>query len=431
MLAATPAAGQSLHVQVDEPGTLNQKIKPTDKWRATSLIVRGVLNGSDLLYLREMAGRDATGQPTAGRLQRLSLRACRFAAGGVPYYGNSRIAAGHEHTVPAYAFKDCHLEQIVLPAEADSVADYALSGTALRHVSLSPRCQPGEGVFEDCARLESVKMPRHLKEYMPGDLFKGCTGLLQLVFGSVGYVSSAAFDRLPTVQNIEFRGSIGHIDGASISNCPQLRTVDFFGPICSTGGKTFVSNCPNLERVALRAAVLHTGFGAPERCPRLAGYEITGPIIESDYPESLPPTPPQYYGAWSGWDSTFAQCDLWVDSALCERPFMQLAATYASAAALKAALALGRKAEAMKHLAIQVDRKQIYRDELLEDSTWAPLRDEPTFAALVERAALRPAEERPEPQQPQGATLTNQDEEPANPPEQHEAETDDNTYPIE
>lgn len=44
-------------INLDEPGTLPQKISASDKYLITNLKVKGDINGTDLGFLREMAGQ--------------------------------------------------------------------------------------------------------------------------------------------------------------------------------------------------------------------------------------------------------------------------------------------------------------------------------------------------------------------------------------
>ena len=69
ILAAVPtisfaqAAGdvQQTKVEVKTAGTLSTLIDASQKYEITSLAVSGDLNGDDILFLREMAGRDLKG----------------------------------------------------------------------------------------------------------------------------------------------------------------------------------------------------------------------------------------------------------------------------------------------------------------------------------------------------------------------------------
>ena len=76
-------------VNVTTAGTLNTLVTSDQKFTTTSLVVKGDLNGADILFLREMAGSDKKGVATEGKLEVLDLTEANFVAGGGDYYDKS------------------------------------------------------------------------------------------------------------------------------------------------------------------------------------------------------------------------------------------------------------------------------------------------------------------------------------------------------
>lgn len=72
-------------VNVTTAGTLNTLVTSDQKFTTTSLVVKGDLNGADILFLREMAGSDKKGVATEGKLEVLDLTEANFVAGGGDY----------------------------------------------------------------------------------------------------------------------------------------------------------------------------------------------------------------------------------------------------------------------------------------------------------------------------------------------------------
>lgn len=72
-------------VKVLQPGMLST-IVGEQKNTITNLQVSGKINGSDIAFLRAMAGADKKGNPTDGNLQILDLSEARIVAGGDAYY---------------------------------------------------------------------------------------------------------------------------------------------------------------------------------------------------------------------------------------------------------------------------------------------------------------------------------------------------------
>lgn len=60
-------------VNVEEPGTLPDKISDADKDRITDLKIIGELNGTDVRLIREMAGVNYYNKETLGNLRKLDL----------------------------------------------------------------------------------------------------------------------------------------------------------------------------------------------------------------------------------------------------------------------------------------------------------------------------------------------------------------------
>lgn len=85
-------------IKVSEPGSLPSLICSSDKYSITDLTVEGTLNGTDILFLREMAGADAEGHQTQGQLSRLNLAHARIVSGGAPYFsGTAAPPEGFSH----------------------------------------------------------------------------------------------------------------------------------------------------------------------------------------------------------------------------------------------------------------------------------------------------------------------------------------------
>ena len=71
--------------QVDEAGTLPSKISENQKYLITNLKIVGKINGTDLKFIRQMAGRDFNRKKTDGKLSILDLSEAKIVAGGDAY----------------------------------------------------------------------------------------------------------------------------------------------------------------------------------------------------------------------------------------------------------------------------------------------------------------------------------------------------------
>ena len=81
-LCSGNADAKSHHILVRTPGTLPELVGERQKNKLIGLSVEGALNGTDLRFLREMAGSDYHQQPTEGRLRTLQMHDMEF----LPYH---------------------------------------------------------------------------------------------------------------------------------------------------------------------------------------------------------------------------------------------------------------------------------------------------------------------------------------------------------
>ena len=75
-------------IKLDEAGTLPTKIAVSRKNLITNLKIVGKINGTDLKFIREMAGCDVNGKETDGKLSILDLSDAKIVEGGSAYYSD-------------------------------------------------------------------------------------------------------------------------------------------------------------------------------------------------------------------------------------------------------------------------------------------------------------------------------------------------------
>ena len=119
-------------ITLDEPGTLPQKISDSDKYLITNLKVKGDINGTDLGFLREMAGQSINGEDeTDGKLSTLDLSEAKIVSGGDYYYQDYNATKYYtsDDELGVCAFSNCSsLKAISLPTDLKSVGDFAFWG---------------------------------------------------------------------------------------------------------------------------------------------------------------------------------------------------------------------------------------------------------------------------------------------------------------
>ena len=143
---------KQITLNLTEAGTLHNKIGSSKKDLITNLKIIGEINGTDLRFIREMAGCDNYGNRTSGNLSVLDLSDARIVKGGYFYYYDKY---GHGFTTS---------NDII-----------------------------GENAFRDCGSLTSVNIPSSVT-YIGGAAFFGCSSLTSVnIPSSVTGIGGAAF----------------------------------------------------------------------------------------------------------------------------------------------------------------------------------------------------------------------------------------------
>ena len=281
------ARPRSLRVAI--PGTLPSLVGESRKYTLTALSIEGRLNGTDLRFLREMAGRDYHRQSTAGRLRTLDLSRAIFAPGGEAYIDKDgpRHVTGSPLTLPPFAFRECLLEKIVLPERMDTLGTGAFEYSALRSIRIPEGSVVMGWAFNRCENLEKVEMPQHLAE-LGQNCFRDCGSLGSLRFHDVEYLPYHAFEEATGLEEIVVDGTLLHVDGWFCHSCPRLRRIEFAGVVLTTGGQPIASRCPQLREIIFSGISLPMGFGSVEDCPLMERCSVTGYVMRSADEQFIP-----------------------------------------------------------------------------------------------------------------------------------------------
>lgn len=174
---------KTLNLHVDTAGTLPKLIGEESKYTITDLTLSGKLNGTDILFLREMAGAGLTQDVnTPGVLRKLDLTNARIVEGGDYYYQTNALypyCYTKNDTITAHMFYHCNnLIAIDLPKGVKYIGNWAFCGCS-RLISINlPEGVTRIGIhaFSYCRNLTSIDLPEGITS-IGYNTFYNCSSL--------------------------------------------------------------------------------------------------------------------------------------------------------------------------------------------------------------------------------------------------------------
>lgn len=178
-------------------GSLPTIITNDNKNLITNLKINGEINGTDLKFIREMAGRSVTGEQTEGKLSILDLSGSNIMRGGKEYYRNNGISyVTGDDKIGDYAFYQCTgLKSLTIPDGVTSIGNYAFKEcSGLTNITIPDGVTLiKNSAFEYCSSLTSLKLPDELT-HIGGRAFCSCSNLTSMTIpNGVTSISYSAF----------------------------------------------------------------------------------------------------------------------------------------------------------------------------------------------------------------------------------------------
>ena len=167
---------KQITIKLDKAGTLPDRIASSKKYKITNLKIVGEINGTDLKFIREMAGCDFNGKETDGKLSILDLSDAKIVEGGSAYYSDrdDGFICTSNDKLGDYVFNGCSgLTSLTLPSSVTEI---------------------GEGAFLNCRGLTNFTIPSGVTSIGHGAFFC-CYGLISLTIpSSVTAIGSRTFN---------------------------------------------------------------------------------------------------------------------------------------------------------------------------------------------------------------------------------------------
>lgn len=174
---------KQITIKQDEAGTLPNRIIVRKKYLITNLKIVGEINGTDLKFIREMAGCDYNMNETDGKLSILDLSDAKIVEGGSAYisycYYNKYTSNDKLGTA---AFYGCSgLTSLTIPSSVTEIGESAFEGcSGLTSLTISSSVTSiGEYAFSGCSGLTSLTIPSSVTS-IGGRAFEGCSGLTSI-----------------------------------------------------------------------------------------------------------------------------------------------------------------------------------------------------------------------------------------------------------
>ena len=261
-LAIHAADGELITKQItltlDEAGTLPDKISASEKYLITNLKIVGKINGTDLKFIREMAGCDFNGKETDGKLSILDLSDAKIVEGGSAYYSDrdDGFIYTSNDKLGDYVFNDCSgLTSLTLPSSVTKIGCYALS---------------------NCIGLTSLTLPSSITEI--GELaFLNCRGLTNFTIPSgVTSIGTSAFFCCYGLISLTIPSSVTSIGGFAFNDCSGLTSIyAYMEKLPETGSNLFLG-CDE------KNCTVYVPKGTGDAYFRLSEFSYFDNIVEFD-----------------------------------------------------------------------------------------------------------------------------------------------------
>ena len=236
---------RQITLKLDEAGTLPNKIAVSRKNLITNLKIVGKINGTDLKFIREMAGRDFNREKTDGKLSILDLSEAKIVAGGDAYTSYIYNMYTSNDKLGDYAFYGCSgLTSLTLPSGVTSI---------------------GYRAFEGCSGLTSLTIPSGVTE-IGSSAFYGCSGLTSLTIpSSVTSIGYGAFSGCSGLTSLTIPSGVTSIGDCAFLSCSGLTSLTIPSSVTSIGSDAFLG-CSGLTSI----------YVYTKKLPKLGYYVFDG-----------------------------------------------------------------------------------------------------------------------------------------------------------
>ena len=285
---------KQITIKLEEAGTLPSKIGDTEKYKITNLKIMGEINGTDLRFIREMAGRDERGSSTEGKLATLDLSGSKIVKGGNYYYYIYGVCYyTSDDVIGDYAFKDCSgLTSLTLPSSVTTIDAYAFYGcSGLTSLTLPSSVSSIDAyAFYGCKNLKECNclLDSDLETYLarthddwksiPVDEIKYYHNGQELtkleIPSGVDKIGSYSFYKGVNLTSLTLPSSVTTIGYCAFYGCSGLTSLTLPSSVSSIDNFAFYG-CSGLTSLTLPSSVSSIGESAFYGCSGLTSIYVS------------------------------------------------------------------------------------------------------------------------------------------------------------
>ncbi len=253
--ASVRVSHEGTTVRLKQPGQLHQVISLKNKKHYDRLIVRGQLNGTDILTLRELSGTNVTGDSVKCFIDTLDLSKSMIVSGGDIYYTNNSSAFGRtsDNVIGPNMFYRCGFTKLVLPYGVVRIEENGLMNCYnLKEVEMSDNVTTfGISAFANCTKLEKLNLSKALST-IGAYCFTNTQSLKSLTLPeSMSIIPEYAFT-LSGLEVFDCGNGVTDIRVGAFSNCKELRSFTFGNKLAFINSRAFY-NCTALRDIYANA----------------------------------------------------------------------------------------------------------------------------------------------------------------------------------
>lgn len=252
--------------------------------RITNLKIVGAIDGTDILYLRELLGVGrkpfVEKENIKSNLQILDLSDAHIREGGMTYCegnlsGRVYNIYTHNDEIGEYMFASCHsLKKITLPYSITSIelAAFANCSELEEIIKFDNITKIRSGAFQNCSKLKEFKLPK-LQE-LESSTFEGCKSLISLeIPEGITTLPKAFAQGCSSLKNVVLPKTLKTIENRALCKCESLTSLEIPEGITDLPSY-FVAGCSSLKNVVLPKSLNYVGWGAFQECSSLERIDL-------------------------------------------------------------------------------------------------------------------------------------------------------------